>query len=172
MKTFEDVVFEPYHIKRFSEIAMSKSEIKNKFGDLIKQLQELVLHLFDKNEATEIYCKITSVHDKENDEWVDGITLPDGEFSKINLKDLSEYLKQKKKILPCPIKFTDNNKKRSKEPVINGYIKFLHPKTDKQNDPSMPWENNIIKISNEMFKGSKPMEGKELEILKKNHLPD
>jgi len=141
MKSFEEVLFEPRHIKRFSEISMSKGEIKNKFGDLIKQLQELVLHLFDKNQTPEIDCKITSVHNDENDEWVDGIELPDGEFSKLNLTDLSELFKQKKKILPCKMKFTDDKGKRTKEPIINGYIKFYHPKLDKQNEPDMPWEN-------------------------------
>jgi hypothetical protein len=138
---FEDALFEPTHIKRFSEISMSKAEIKNKFGDLIKQLQELILHLFDKNESPIITCKVVSVYDKENDDWVDGLELPDGEFSKMNLKDLGELLRQKKKLLPCTVKITDDKGKRTKEPIINGYIKFLHPKTDKQNDPSMPWEN-------------------------------
>ena len=143
MKSFEEVLFEPTHIKRFSEISMSKGEIKNKFGDLIKQLQELVLHLFDKNQTPEINCKITTVHNDENDEWVDGIELPDGEFSKLNLTDLSELFKEKKKILPCKMKFTDDKGKRTKEPIINGYIKFYHPKLDKQNEPDMPWESEL-----------------------------
>lgn len=148
MKTFEDTLFEPNHIKRFSEISMSKGEIKNKFGDLIKQLQELVLHLFDKNDVTEISCKISSVYNSENDEWVDGIILTDDEFSKLNLKNLTELLKQRRKILPCKIKFTDDKGVKMKEPVVNGYIKFLHPKTDKINEPNMPWENKSESLKN------------------------
>jgi hypothetical protein len=147
MKTFEDTLFEPNHIKRFSEISMSKGEIKTKFGDLIKQLQELVLHLFDNNNVAEISCKISSVYNSDNDEWIDGIVLPDGEFSKLNLKNLTELLKQRRKILPCKIKFNDDKGVKMKEPVVNGYIKFLHPKTDKINEPNMPWENKSEKKS-------------------------
>lgn len=141
LKTFEEILFEPNRIKRFSDIAMSKSEVKNRFGDLIKQLQELVLHLFDKNEEPEIKCKIVSTFDEEKQDWVDGLELPDGEFSRIDLKNLTELLKQRKKILPCKIRFTDDKGGKVKEPVVNGYIKFLHPKMNKQNEPSMPWEN-------------------------------
>jgi hypothetical protein len=147
MKTFEDTLFEPNHIKRFSEISMSKGEVKTKFGDLIKQLQELVLHLFNNNNVAEISCKISSVYNSENDEWVDGIILPDGEFSKLNLKNLADLLKQRRKILPCKIKFTNDKGMKMKEPVVNGYIKFLHPKTDKINEPNMPWENKSEKKS-------------------------
>jgi hypothetical protein len=145
MKTFEDILFEPHRVKRFSEIEMSKREIKNNFNDLIKQLQELVLHLFDKNEESEIKCKIVSIFDKENDDWVDGLELPNGEFSKIDLKNLGKLMKQKKKILPCKIKFVDDKGIKTKEPIVNGYVKFLHPKIDKQNEPSMPWEKKIEK---------------------------
>lgn len=140
-KTFEDALFEPHRVKRFSDIAMSKGEVKNKFGDLIKQLQELILHLFDKSEEPEIKCKVVSEYDEENEDWVDGLELPDGEFSKMNLKSLGELLKQRKKMLPCKIKLTDDKGNKVKEPVVNGYVVFLHPKTDKQNEPSMPWEN-------------------------------
>jgi hypothetical protein len=143
LKTFEEILFEPTHIKRFSEFALTKREIKDKFGDIIKQLQELVLHLFDKNTTSKIKCKITSKYDKDNDTWVDGIELPNNEFSKLNLKDLSELLKQKKKLLPCVIKLIDKDGSKIKEPTINNYLVFYHPKTDKQ-EPSMPWEKKKV----------------------------
>jgi len=141
IKTFEDVVFEPEHkILRFSELG--KRDIRDKYGDLLKQLQEISLHLFDKSDKTTISCKITSVYNDENKEWVDGINLPDGEFSKLDINQLSELMKQKKikSSLPCTIKFTDDKGKLLKNAVVNGYIKFFHPKVDKQNEPSMPWE--------------------------------
>lgn len=143
LKTFEEILFEPNHIKRFSEFALSKREVKDKFGDLIKQLQELVLHLFDNNSTAKIKCKIISKYDKDNDIWVDGIELPNKEFSKLNLKNLSELLKQKKKLLPCVIKIVDSNDSKIKEPVTNSYLIFYHPKTDKQ-EPSMPWEKKKL----------------------------
>jgi len=136
MKKFEEVLFEPHKVLRFSELG--KREIRDKFGDLIKQIQEIVLHLFDKTEEKSVTCKIVSVYSEENDEWVDGIHFLDGEFSKLDIKQLSELMKQKKKrsSLPCLIKFLDDKQKPTKQPVINGYIKFIQ----KDKEPSMPWE--------------------------------
>lgn len=142
LKVFEDVVFEPDRkILRFSELG--KRELRDKYGDLLKQIQEIVLHLFDNIDKEFILCKITSIHNEENNEWVDGIRLPSGEFSKLDVDKLSEMLKERKikSSLPCTIKFTNDKGKLMKSAVVNGYIKFFHPKADKQNEPSMPWEN-------------------------------
>jgi len=139
MKTFEDTLFEPNKILRFSELG--KREIRDKYGDLIKQIQEIVLHIFDKSDEKTISCKIVSVYNDEDDKWVDGIHLPDGEFSKLDIDKLSELLKQKKNrsSLPCIIKFTDDKGVKTKNPVINGQIKFIQ----KDKEPSMPWENKL-----------------------------
>ena len=139
MKKFEEVLFEPHKILRFSELG--KRDIHDKFGDLIKQIQEIVLHLFDKSDEKKISCKVVSTYDKDNDDWVDGIHLPNGEFSKLDIKQLSELVKHKKSrsSLSCLIRFTDNKEKKIKLPVINGYITFIQ----KDKEPSMPWENKL-----------------------------